>query len=144
MPDSERWWIRGGNAAAMATAIIVAYGICDASQVGHDSARMQREAIAVGVFQDYLRLAIDHPDLADHPDAQSVQGRYEWFASHAFASAETIYRLTHGDPSWDSTVTAIVQNHHGLVRDGRFACQDYSALFDTLVKRTLPQEYKCE
>ena len=64
------------------------------------SAVEHRQAAALTMLQGYLKLAVEHPDLASrHPD-QPVDARYEWFATHALFTAETLWSLV-GDDSRD-------------------------------------------
>src|SRR5205814_8446077 len=52
------------------------------------SANDQRRAAATSLLQDYMRLAIEHPDLAKERDSVVSDDRYEWFAAHAYFSAD--------------------------------------------------------
>jgi hypothetical protein len=124
-------------------ALLAILGFWQGSRNNERSAAAQTHAAAVGVLQDYMKLAIEHPDLANRADAAPVDDRYEWLAAHAYFSAETIYNLTHGEAEWDSTVASIVRLHHGLVRDSKFPCGDYSPRFDSLVKAELKAEFRC-
>jgi hypothetical protein len=105
------------------------------------AARSQARASAVGILQDYFKLAIEHQDLANRPDEQPVDDRYEWFASHAYFTAETIFTLTDED-EWRNTVRGIIRLHHPYVRDGRFACEDFNPRFVEFVRSELPV-FKC-
>lgn len=132
-----------GNFATLAAVILATVAFCFGTQSNEKSARAQTQALATGMLQDYLKVAIDHPSLAEGSNTTPIADDYGWLASHAYFSAEAIYNLTRGEPAWDSTVTAIIRYHHGLVRDTLYACADYSPAFDSLVKRQLPQEYVC-
>lgn len=132
-----------GNFATAAAVILATVAFCYGTQSNEKSARAQTQALATGILQDYLKVAIDHPILAEGSDTTPIANDYGWLASHAYFSAEAIYNLTRGEPAWDSTVTAIIRYHHGLVRDTLYACADYSPAFDSLVKHQLAQEYVC-
>jgi hypothetical protein len=105
------------------------------------AAKGQAEAAAVAVLQDYFKLAIDHPDLADWPEEKPVDDRYEWFASHAYFTAETIF--IHADETeWRNTARSIVRLHHAYVRDGRFSCEDFNPDFVDFVRAEVP-DFRC-
>jgi hypothetical protein len=136
-------WEKAAHIATVAALLIAGAGFWLGSKNNADTVHAQTEALAVNVLQDYMRVAIEHPDLSDRPDSLPVDDHYEWLASHAYFSAETINELTRGEAPWDSTVAAIVRYHHALVRDGRYACHDFHASFDSIVKRELGKEYRC-
>jgi hypothetical protein len=115
----------------------------DSAEMNRRSTTAQSHALAVGVLQDYMRVAIDHPELTSRYEKHPTADRRVWFASHAYSSAEAIYNLTRGEAPWDSTVSGIVDQHDNLVKDGQYFCHDYSPAFDSLVKRVLKSEYKC-
>ena len=62
------------------------------------SAAHQRQAASLGILQDYLKMAVEHPDLASRDPGQPVDAEYEWFATHALFTAETLSVLV-GDDS---------------------------------------------
>lgn len=150
MTESPDWWQRTVTIATVCIALFTVVAVLVALRAYEDSAEMNRHsaeaqshALAIGILQDYMKLAIEHPELANRPDKQPVDDRYEWLAAHAYSSAEAIYNLTRGEAPWDSTVAGIVGLHHRLVREGRYTCHDYSPAFDSLVRRVLKDEYKC-
>ena len=53
---------------------------------------------ALGVLQEHLKAAVEHPDLASRGHDQPVDARYGWFATHALFTAETLWGLV-GDRS---------------------------------------------
>ena len=125
-------------------AVLVAlHAYRESAEMNRRSAVAESHALAVAVLQDYMKLAIEHPELANRPDRQPVDDRYEWLASHAYSSAEAIYNLTRGEAPWDSTVVGIIVLHHRLVKERRYTCHDYSPGFDSLVKNALKNEYRC-
>ena len=64
------------------------------------SAANQRQAASLGILQDYLKMAVEHPDLASRHPGQAVDAEYEWFATHALFTAETLSVLVGDDPRW--------------------------------------------
>jgi hypothetical protein len=143
MPGEEHRWERLAHGAAMIAAAVAIAAFWDGARMNRRSANAQTQSLAVSVLQDYMKLAIEHPALADRPDSLPVDDQYHWFASHAYFSAETIHKLTRGEAPWDSTVAAIVRYHHSFVRDSLFPCEDFDPGFVFLVKAELRDEFKC-
>ena len=56
-------------------------------------------------------MAVEHPDLASRNRNQPVDARYEWFATHALFTAETLWSLVGNDPRWQSSIAAILRQH---------------------------------
>ncbi len=106
------------------------------------SAVEHRQAAALGMIQDYLQLAILHPDLASRGPAQAVDARYDWFATHALFTAETLWGLVGDDPRWERAIDSILRQHRGYLVQGGFACGDYSPDFVKYVQTRI-SELKC-
>jgi hypothetical protein len=93
------------------------------------SAADQREVAALGVLQEYLKLAVEHPDLASRGPDEPVDARYGWFATHALFTAETLWGLVGNDPRWERAVASILRQHHGYLEQGVFPCGDFTPEF---------------
>lgn len=151
MPDKVERWATIVIAACTVGALVVAIeSYEDAAEMNRLTSEMNRRAavaqshaVAVGILQDYMKLAIDHPELASRYEKHPGEAKREWFASHAYSSAEAIYNLTHGEAPWDSTVAGIVDQHDRLVKMHQYYCHDYTPAFDTLVRRVLNEDYYC-
>jgi hypothetical protein len=87
-------------------------------------------------------LAVDHPDLASRRPDQPVDARYEWFATHALFTAETLSGLVGDDSRWQRAIDSILRQHRGFLTEGAFACGDYSPDFVKYIKSRVP-ELKC-
>lgn len=125
-------------------AVLISIGAAwDTARINSRAADAQAQAAAVTVLQDYMRLSIEHPDLANRSDALPVDPRYEWFAAYAYVSAETIYRLMRGRPEWEMTVAGMIEYHRRFVEDGKFACADFDRAFGDFVASRLPGTFKC-
>jgi len=142
-PLSPEVWSRVGHIASVVTALVAIAALWDTARLTREAARTESLAVATSFLQDYMRLALEYPDLANRSDALPVDPKYEWLAAHAFVAAEGIYRMTSGRPAWDSAVSAIVQYHHTYVRDGKFACADYEPAFSSFVEARLERDFKC-
>ena len=106
------------------------------------SAANQRQAASLGILQDYLKMAVEHPNLASRDPGQAVDAEYEWFATHALFTAETLSVLVGDDPRWKSSIAFIVRQHHGYLDQGHFICGNFSSEFVTYVK-TQVKDLKC-
>ena len=115
----------------------------DAAETNRKASAAQAHAVAVSILQDYMRLAVEHPELASKYEKHPTADRQLWFASHAYSSAEAIYNLTHGEAPWDSTVAGIIDTHALLVTSGEYYCHDYSPGFDSFVHHVLQTRYHC-
>ena len=93
------------------------------------SAAEQRQVAALGVLQEHLKLAVEHPDLASRDHDQPVDAKYGWFATHALFTAETLWGLVGNDPRWEKAIDAILRQHRGYLEQGVFPCGDYSREF---------------
>ena len=130
--------------AHAATVIAVVFGIfafCAGAEANQQAARTQAQAAAVNVLQNYFELAIANPTLANRSDELPVDDKYDWFASHAYFTAETIFTLT-DEPEWQNTVRSIIRLHHAYVRDGRFTCSDFNPRFVAFVQSEL-RNFRC-
>ena len=127
----------------MIAVFVAAAAFFDTARTNRQTTYAQTESLAVGLFDDYVKLAIEHPKLADRSDTLKTTGTYEWVATQAYVNAETIYKLKHGVAEWDSTVASMVRYHHALVRDGLFSCADYDSGFVVFVHGQLKEDFHC-
>ena len=87
-------------------------------------------------------MAVEHPDLASRAPGQPVDAEYEWFATHALFTAETLSVLVGDDPRWKSSIAFIVRQHRGYLEQGHFICGNFSSEFVTYVKSQI-KDLKC-
>ena len=106
------------------------------------SAAENRQASALSMLQAYLKLAVEHPDLASGRPDQPVDERYEWFATNALFTAETLWSLVGEDPRWARAIDSILRQHRSHLVQGAFACGDYSPDFVNYIRNRIP-ELKC-
>lgn len=106
------------------------------------SAAEHRQASALTMLQEYLKLAVQNPDLASRRLDQPADTRYVWFATHALFTAETLRDQVGTDPRWERAIDAILRQHRSYLVSGDFACGDYSPGFVTYIKTRVP-ELKC-
>ena len=102
------------------------------------SAAEHRQSAALEMLQAYLKLAVEHPDLASPRPDQPVDTRYEWFATHALFTAETLWDQVGNDLRWERAIAAILRQHQAYLMKGEFACGDYSPGFVEYIKTKVP------
>jgi len=106
------------------------------------SAAEHRQASALTMLQEYLKLAVQNPDLASRRPDQPADARYVWFATHALFTAETLRDQVGTDPRWERAIDAILRQHRAYLVSGDFACGDYSSDFVKYTQTRVP-ELKC-
>ncbi len=106
------------------------------------SAADHRQAAALGMLQDYLKLAVEHPDLASRGRDQPVDARYRWFATHALFTAETIWDQVGEDARWERAIDSILRQHADYLTQGNFPCGDYTPGFVKYVTSRV-RDLKC-
>lgn len=106
------------------------------------SAADQRQAASLNMLREHLKLAVEYPDLASPRPEQPVDTRYEWFATHALFTAETLWGLVGEDPRWARAIDSILREHRSYLVQGAFACSDYSPDFVKYIQSRIP-ELKC-
>ena len=120
------------------TAASVIFGVMTYRRGAHD----QRQVAAVGILQEYLKLSIEHPDLASRVSDQPVDASYSWFATHALFTAETLWRLVGRDKQWDNTIDFVLAAHRGYLQQGVLSCDVFQPEFLQYMKERFP-ELKC-
>lgn len=134
----ERWAHYSTILAAAVTAGSMVFGVLTYQRSASD----QRQIIALGILQDYLKTSVEHPDLASQDRNQPVDAKYLWFATHALFTAETLWGLVGTDPRWQRAVDSIVRQHRGYLVQGVFACDDFTPEFVDYVRQRVP-DLKC-
>ena len=106
------------------------------------SAANQRQAGSLNILNDYLKMTVEHPDLASRDPGQPVDAEYEWFATHALFTAETLWVLVGDDPRWTRSIAFILRQHRSYLEQGHFICGNFSSEFVTYVKNQI-KDLKC-
>ena len=102
----------------------------------------QRQVLAVGILQEYLKLSVDRPELASRTPDQPVDAKYIWFATHALFTAETLWTLVGRDEKWENTIEFVLRNHRDYLRQGAVGCEAYQTGFVEYLKGQFP-EFRC-
>lgn len=134
----------GANLATMAAvlAVWVAY------KQWKSGVRSQQEATALGIWKDYIQLALSHPDLASPSPELSASHRklaqfrqYEWFVSAMLFACEQIVALQPSDREWQASIADHLHIHRAYLASQRFNPDRYSLELRQLISRTaLPGE----
>lgn len=111
---------------ALILGVLIAYSALGIAkdQIASSNAS-QKEATAQQAYGEYLKLAIEHPNLAaglrelkddEDKDASKASTKiqeemYAWFVSYFLNSGEQIFMSTKGDKAWEQTLRLQVCNH---------------------------------
>lgn len=124
------------------------YSIYDNNISDERNFNFQRKTQAYNFWLSYLRLASQHPELANglqkidgvpvsdlacrhvtgikYPDStQSKFVEYAWFVANALGTAEVLSDFTKRDDAWIATVDTIISNHISYVRSTCFEKKHY-------------------
>lgn len=98
---------------AQLSLLAAAVSILAAAGIGYvQLAEARKQALdleARNIFADYLKVALDNPDLSDGPkpalskspeDRQAIDLRYDWYTAYAFTAFERIAVTQHDDAGW--------------------------------------------
>jgi hypothetical protein len=99
----------------------------------------QRQNAATGILQEYLKLSVEHPDLAGRGSDQPMDAKYVSFAMHALFTAETLWRLVGEDEKWQGTIDAIIRQHRGYMQQGVLACDGFLPEFLNYMRMRVPE-----
>jgi hypothetical protein len=123
---------------AVVTAATMFFGVSTYRRGVHE----QRQAAAVGTLQEYLKMSVEYPDLARRVSGQPLDARYEWFATHAVFTAETLWTQVGSDRPWRGTIDFILRQHRDYLQSGALSCDAYQPTFVEYMKEQVPK-FKC-
>lgn len=133
------WTVAAQFGANVATMVGVV-GVFVAYRQLHAGLRGQREATALGIWKDYLQLALAHPELASPgPDilAEDTKSkdyrRYEWFVSTMLFACEQIIALELDDTQWRESVQDHLNIHKSYLCNPEFRPERYSFALRKLI-----------
>jgi hypothetical protein len=126
----EKWQL----AANVATTCGLA-GVAFAYFEFREGAKAQRRTTAVVAWNEYLRLALAHPNLARPAVWLTGQGRetaqygeYRWFVAAMFFACEQVLEAYAEDGAWESVVRSQIRYHEGFLELPEFDANVYSAV----------------
>ena len=126
------------NLATIAGAAITAASMIFGVLTYRRGVHVQHEAAAVGILQEFLKLSIEHPQLASGKGSQPDDPQYVWFTTHVLFTSETLWSLMGQDRQWENTIAFIVRPHQAT-GTGRAALQRLRARFRGLPQETVPE-----
>ena len=138
--DSKRQ--RQAHFATILGALVTAGSMVFGVLTYQRSATENRQAASLGMLQEYLKLSVEHPDLASRAPDQPADARYAWFATHALFTAETLWNLVGDDLRWQRAIDSILRQHRAYLVQGDFACADFTPEFVKYIQIRVPQ-LKC-
>ena len=97
---TEKRMTRLVNLATVAGAAITAASMIFGVMTYRRGVQVQHEASAIGILQEFLKLSIEHPQLASGAAEQAEDPQYVWFTTHALFTAETLWSLKGRDRQW--------------------------------------------
>ena len=106
----DRWTQYAAILGALVTAGSMVFGVLTFRRTSEE----QRQSMALGVLQDYLKLSVEHPDLASFEEGERVDIRHAWFAANALFTAQTLWKLQGDDPRWERIIKAIIRDYAQL------------------------------
>ena len=98
----------------------------------------QRQAAALGILHEYLKLSVEHPELASRERGQAIDASYDAFVTHALATAETAWALVGDDRRWDRSIGAVVLPHREYLTQGVLHCENYQTEFLQYLRERVP------
>lgn len=135
-------WTTGTQIAANLATTAGVVGLALAYRQLRASREAQREATAIGIWKDYLELALSHPELSLPQPAMVLLQRgtnaykqYEWFVSAMLFACEQVLALEGESKGWQSTIESQLLYHHLYIRTVDFHPAHYSDELQRLVKQ---------
>jgi len=100
----------------------------------------QRETTAKATFREFLKLAVEHPELAEGNYESLIsdderQKKYEWFVGYLLWAAEEILEYAENDSTWQFNLKLVAGKHRAYFRTPEFQSElpAYSSKVRSLV-----------
>ena len=142
MTPTKSDWLAAWS--TFATAVVAALALTVAVIQVRTSNEAQREATAQDTYKEYLKLAIENPELSDGletlPTDQKLRTKYGWFVSYFLHSAEHVSLIYPNDPEWRAAISNQVCFHRAFLRGDDYQTNlqfHYNEQFRNLVKEAL-------
>ncbi len=94
----------------------------------------QRETTAKATFREYLKLAVQYPELSA-TDFRSLQGndleRYEWFVGYFLWSADELLELETLESEWGRNLQMLADYHRDYFKTPQFMSKEYNTYSST-------------
>jgi hypothetical protein len=112
------------NIATMLTFVVALAALLVAVKQIQSANLSQREATAQETYGEYLKLAIEKPELADGIVDQNAtaedRAKYSWFVSYCLHAAEHIYLLFPDDENWANALRSQICPHRDYLSGEEF------------------------
>jgi hypothetical protein len=99
----------------------------------------QKRDTAINAWTEYLKLALQHPDLARPQAWMTGHGidspkfrEYRWFVAIMLFASEQILEAHPGDQAWKDIVEGQMRNHRGFLETSYFDSKVYSNVLGEL------------
>jgi uncharacterized protein (DUF1330 family) len=110
--------------AASCAAVIAGFALFVARRQLNLNRENKRETTDKTIFRDFLKLCVEHPDLAYGSFKNQDRAKYEWFVAHFLWAAEEI--LEYAPTAWEPNLRLHVSYHRDYLRnDQRFRNEDW-------------------
>jgi len=119
---------------AVVTAASVVFGVLTFRRTANE----QRQSMALGLLQEYLKLSVEHPDLASLESGEPLDIRHAWFATNAIFTSQAVWKMVGSDPRWERIIRAMVRDHENYLQRGALACEEYDPEFIKYVAKNVP------
>ena len=104
----------------------------------------QRETTAKATFREYLKLAVQYPELSG-ADYRALQGadleRYKWFVGYFLWSAEELLEFTLAEDAWGRNLQMLADDHGEYFKSSpMFMTKEFDTYSDktqALIKRAI-------
>jgi hypothetical protein len=137
MLSALQWTQLFANIASILSLI----GVIVAYRQFRAGASAQNRTTAVTAWSEYLRLALQHPELARPADWLTGQGisspqfgQYRWFVAAMMFAAEQVLEAHPDDRAWMDVVEAQLRYHKGFLHTSYFDPLVYSSTLARLAE----------
>ena len=103
----------------------------------------QRETTAKATFREYLKLAVQYPELSSN-NYENLTGdnleRYKWLVGYFLWSAEELLELNQKEDVWTRNLAMLAEYHREYLKSKEFLEQElgtYSVKTQALIKRAI-------
>jgi hypothetical protein len=107
----------------------------------------QRETTAKATFREFLKIAVEHPKLADGNYRSIIddglKSKYEWFVGYFLWAAEEVLAYVEqdakGDPTWTFNLQMVANRHREYFQSPEFQAElsGYNKSIRFLVERAI-------
>jgi hypothetical protein len=109
---------------AFAAFLVASVGLVVARRQLILNRKNQRETTAKATFREFLKLCVQHPDLAYGKPPPNKQEEYEWFVAYLLWAAEEILEFSPDD--WNKNLHLHLNYHKDFLKNNkRFCDEDY-------------------